>query len=289
MFRPRLVATVLLALLAVSWGAIPLIVREDIPASHLVAMRLWLGGMALVTVMAGLGRLRLPGHSRGRLVASGLLLAVHWALFFATLKTTTVAVALSLLYLGPLGAAVLAGPLYAERVGPRTKTGLGLAFIGVLAVARPGSGATTAGVLLGLAAAGTLTALMLVAKPAAERLGGLVVAAFELVVASIVTTPWMIEAVRKSSGFWTEFLILGVLLTGLAGVIYWTAMRHLPVALVSVLMYLEPASAVVWAAAFLSEPAELFSWLGVGLVIGGGTLAATEADLKEPSRAIASV
>ena len=43
--------------------------------------------------------------------------------------------------------------------------------------------------------------------------------------------------------------------------------RQLPVAVVSVIMYLEPASAVVWAAIFLSERPDPLAWLGVGLVV----------------------
>jgi drug/metabolite transporter (DMT)-like permease len=50
-------------------------------------------------------------------------------------------------------------------------------------------------------------------------------------------------------------------------------MRRLPVAVVSVIMYLEPASAVVWAAVFLSEQPDAGAWLGVGLVVVAGTIA----------------
>jgi drug/metabolite transporter (DMT)-like permease len=92
-------------------------------------------------------------------------------------------------------------------------------------------------------------------------------------VASIVLAPFTVQAVRESSEFWREFLILGVVFTGIAGVIWWGSMRRLPVAVVSVIMYLEPASAVVWAAFFLDESPEPLTWLGVGLVVAGGVVA----------------
>ncbi len=81
------------------------------------------------------------------------------------------------------------------------------------------------------------------------------------------------QAVRFSTDAWPQFLILGALFTGVAGVVYWSAMRRLPVAVVSVIMYLEPASAVVWAAIFLSEQPDVLAWLGVGFVVAGGTIA----------------
>ncbi len=42
-------------------------------------------------------------------------------------------------------------------------------------------------------------------------------------------------------------------------------------------MYLEPASAVVWAALFLDETPTVLTWVGVALVVAGGALAALEA------------
>ena len=64
-----------------------------------------------------------------------------------------------------------------------------------------------------------------------------------------------------------------MILTGLAGWVYWEAMGRLPVATVSVIMYLEPASAVVWAMLFLSETPDLLAWIGIALVLAGGLLA----------------
>jgi drug/metabolite transporter (DMT)-like permease len=74
-----------------------------------------------------------------------------------------------------------------------------------------------------------------------------------------------------------NFLILGAVFTGFAGFVYWEAMRHLPVAVVSIIMYIEPATAVLWAAAFLDETPNLATWLGIAFVIAGGAVAATAA------------
>lgn len=93
--------------------------------------------------------------------------------------------------------------------------------------------------------------------------------------------PFTVQAGRQSTEFWPEFLVLGALFTGVAGVVYWGALRRLPVAVVSVIMYLEPVSAVVWAAALLGETPAPVTWLGVGLVVAGGTIAALEATDEE--------
>ena len=46
--------------------------------------------------------------------------------------------------------------------------------------------------------------------------------------------------------------------------------KVLPVAVVGVLTYLEPAFAVVWAAVFLSEEPDPLAWFGGALVVAGG-------------------
>jgi drug/metabolite transporter (DMT)-like permease len=96
-----------------------------------------------------------------------------------------------------------------------------------------------------------------------------------LIVASVLLAPATYAALTENGEYIVNFLILGVLFTGLAGFVFWEAMRHVPVAAVSVVMYLEPASAVVWAAVFLEETPNVVAWIGVALVILGGLIAAT--------------
>ena len=272
----RAVAVSSRAVLAVAWGAIPLFVRIETPPTHLVAMRVTLGAAVLLLYSAATSRLSIPRVNTGRLVVLGMVLAAHWLSFFLALNLTTVAVSLAIVYVGPVLAAIFAGPVLHERTGWHAYAGLALAVVGMLLVVRPGSGATVAGVVAAGVSGALLAVIMLLGKPLAAGLGGLTVASWELVVASMVLAPFTFQAVRYSSDAWPQFLILGALFTGVAGVVYWSAMRMLPVAVVSVIMYLEPASAVVWAAVFLSERPDAVAWLGVGLVVAAGTIASRD-------------
>jgi drug/metabolite transporter (DMT)-like permease len=280
----------MLVAVAIGWGAIPLIVREDIPASQLVAARVWLGGAALLGVLALRDGLRMPTTHRGRLLAVGVLRAVHWAAFFLALKATTVAVALAVLYLGPIAAAVVAPVLVGDPSPRRALIGIAFAFTGVVLVVQPWNDrgdVTLEGVAWAAVSAVLIAAVMLVAKPAADAHGGLVVATAELVVASIVLTPWAVVAATESLGSWPQFLILGVGLTGLAGVLYWTAMGRLSVATVGVLMHLEPASATVWAMVVLNEQPGALAWVGIAAVIAGGIMAVSGVRGEEATYAAA--
>lgn len=279
--RSSIGAALSLGALAIAWGAIPLFVRNDVPSTVLVAARVTFGALALIGVAAALGRLRWPSGRRGRVVLCGVLLAAHWITFFESIKYSSVAVALAILYVGPILAAILAGPILAERVNPRLWVALGIAAAGTVLVVQPwadqGDAVSTRGIVMAAVSAALLAALVLVGKPAAQDLGGLTMAIGELSVASLVLVPATVQAVTTWSDYWLNFLVLGALFTGLAGFVYWESMRRLPIAAVSVIMYLEPASAVVWAAAFLDEIPNLMAWVGVGLVIAGGALTAVDA------------
>lgn len=275
--RTRTLAIASLALLAVAWGAIPLFVRNDVPAIQLVGARVTFGAIALVGAVAALGRLAVPKVRRGRLVVSGILLALHWVTFFESIKLTTVAVALAVLYIGPIGAAILAGPVLGEKIDRRLWTALGVALAGTMIVVQPWTARAldSRGLVMAGLSAALLTALMLVGKPVARDLGGLTMATGELVVASVLLGPATYKAVTENGEFMVNFIVLGAVFTGLAGFIYWETMRHLPVAATSVVMYIEPASAMVWAVLFLGESPNTLAWIGVALVIAGGVAAAT--------------
>lgn len=268
-------AIVVLAILAVGWGAVPLFVRNDVPSVQLVGVRVTFGAIALIAVAAATHRLVLPKLRRGRIALAGVLLALHWITFFESLKLTTVAIALAVLYLGPIGAAILSGPILGERVDRRLWFALSVAGAGTLLVVQPWQSGMASGrglVMAGLAAA-FLAALMIVGKPVAKDLGGLTMATGELIIASILLAPATYAALTQNSEHIVNFLILGAVFTGFTGFIYWEMMRHLPVAATSVVMYIEPASAVVWAAMLLGEIPNVTTWVGVGLVVGGGLFA----------------
>ena len=275
--RPQIIAIGALTVLAIAWGAIPLFVRNDVPSIQLVGVRVTFGAMALVGVAAALRRLTIPKVRRGRLVLSGILLALHWVTFFESIKLTTVAVALAVLYIGPIAASILAGPILGERVDRKLWIALAIAMGGTLLVVQPWQteGVEPAGLAMAALSAALFTGVMLAGKPVAIDLGGLTMATGELIVASVLLAPATYQALTQHGEHLVNFIILGALFTGLAGFVFWEVMRHVPVAAVSVVMYLEPASAVVWAAIFLGETPNMTAWAGVVLVIFGGMVAAT--------------
>lgn len=283
----RWIAALVLGAVSASWGTIPLIVRNvDLPAEQLVAARLWLGAIPLLAWITARRLHHLPREEIPRVVALGLILAGHWAAFFWSLKTTTVAIALVLVYLAPVLLAAFAPRILGEKAGARTWIAVAVALIGVVLVARPSEGATVSGTVAGVIAAASLAAVILVGKPVAQRLGGLRLAAYEHSVAAVVMTPWAIAALARvpweeagnpsALADWWQLLILGVVMTGITGVLYWMTVSRIEATSVGVIMYFEPASAVIWAALFLQETPGPSATLGVALVVIAGVAVVVE-------------
>lgn len=73
--------------------------------------------------------------------------------------------------------------------------------------------------------------------------------------------------IDSTSWFW--IIILGLVNTGLGCYLYFSPMNVLSVQTVAVCGYLEPLSAVIFAAVFLHEQMELMQIIGAVLIIGG--------------------
>jgi drug/metabolite transporter (DMT)-like permease len=84
-----------------------------------------------------------------------LLLFLSTALNFVALQYLQLAETMSIMFATPLLVALLAGPILGERAGPRRLAAIGIGFLGVLMITRPGLGTMHPAGLLSVA--GTLS------------------------------------------------------------------------------------------------------------------------------------
>jgi len=73
---------------------------------------------------------------------------------------------------------------------------------------------------------------------------------------------------------WLSLLILGVVSTAITGFMFVSALRVVRADRAATLTYLEPASAVIFAAIFLGEPLTLAIVAGGVLIVASGALVA---------------
>jgi len=255
------------------WGSIGVLVKKlDVSAEVLVFFRLALGAASVVAVWAARGRLRelRLGGKRALVVAAGVILALHWVAFFEAYKRLPVATTILIVYVGPVLIAAAAPAVLGERLQRRTLYALALSVGGIALVASPSS---VSGDAVGFAAAGVaavlFAGLVLILKKATPHSSAPAIVAWQLGIAALVVSPVLIGAsghqiLRAMPGL----LTLGIVHTGLIGILYVSALTVVPAQQVSVLVYLEPVTAVLWAWAVLGE------WQGAGAMIGGALIIA---------------
>ena len=259
------------------WGSIGVLVKEiDVSAPVIVFFRLSLGALSVFAwwaVRGKLSELRLGSH-RGLLVAAGLILALHWVAFFEAYKRLSVATTILIVYVGPILIAAAAPAVLGEKLERRTIYALVLSIAGIVAIAVPSAGSGDA---MGFAGAGvaavSFAALVLMLKKLTPYYSAAGITVWQLGIAAVAVSPVLIGAsghqiVRAAP----TLLMLGVLHTGVTGILYVSALTIVQAQQVSILVYLEPVTAVLWAWAVLNESPTLATLAGGVLIIAAGLM-----------------
>ena len=270
----------LLAAVAGSWGFVSVIVAGlELSGEALVFWRCLLATISLPLVLLALGRiesLRFGSH-RGRVLALGLLLALHWVLFFETVKRSSVAVAILTVYTAPVFVAILAPLILGER---RSRIGLlalvisapGLALIAL--GGEEGSSADPVAIGLGLGAALTYAFLIIGVKTVTDHVSPFMLAFWQYVIVTALLAPFALGRGRglPTAEEWPYVALLGLVLTGGMGALYIWNLRHVTAQAAGLLAYLEPVSASFLAWAILGQTLGWQVALGGAAVLAGGTL-----------------
>lgn len=283
--RERLAGLAGVAIAGLIWGSIPLLLHAAEGSSVVkVFFRVAFAAAAIAPYMLLTGRMselgRLPRAVLVGLIGQGLILALNWFLFFTALDLTDVAVAELLGYTGPVFVAVLAPLVTAERFDLRILAPLLLSLFGIVVILVPhgielGGGRQLLGAALAAASAVTYAILLLRSKKLLRGVSAFSVMLVEYLVSGVVLLPFVLRAYAVGDvpvGFsqYAALVALGVFNTALAGLLFFRGLRRVRTDQVAVLTYIEPASAVLFAAAFLGERLTVPTVVGGVMVITGG-------------------
>ena len=273
-------AHLVLAVVTASWGTIPLVVREvDLPAAAIVFARVGLASIGLAVALA-VTRDRRSGPALlsfrpARCILVSGTLALHWCALFAAYQRAPVGTVLFIVYLAPVGIAVVAPSALGEELGRRTVVALAVAVAGFVLLAGPAVDRTGgAGLALAAFAAVSFVALVVWSKPLAAQYGGLRLAFIELGGAAMFLLP-----VAALAGWgspqpeWAWLLVLGLGHSAVGIALYFAALPLVGATTTGIMGYLEPASAVMWAWLVLGERPGPATVVGGGLIFFAGLLA----------------
>lgn len=278
-----------LLLLAAIWGASFLFMRVAAPhfgAFPLVFVRVALASLVLLPLLAWQGQgAALKQHWRAIALVGALNSALPFALF--TLAALAINAGLSAIFNAttPLWTAIFAWWWLHDRPAPVRALGLAIGFAGVLALAagkaslQPGDHGISPALAIGACLAAT--ALYGVAANATKRyLTGVPSLALatgsQLSAALLVALPawWAWPAANPPATAWGAAVLLAVLCSGVAYVLYFRLIARLGPAGAASVTFLIPLFAVGWGWAFLAEAPTWGMAAGGAVILVGTALSA---------------
>ena len=213
------------------------------------------------------------------LLLSGIAMGFNWILLFEAYKYTTVAVATLSYYFAPVIVTIVCPFLFRERLTTKqilcfvfSTVGLAL-VIGVTDLGKGSSDLT--GILFGLGAA-VLYATVILLNKFIKGVAGMPRTFLQFLAAIVVLIPYVACTSGVTLGGmdgkgWICLLVVGLIHTGLAYILYFSALKDMPGQEAAILSYVDPLVAVIISVTILGEAMTVTQIIG-GILILGFTL-----------------
>ncbi len=260
----------------VVFGTIGIFVKYiALPSGVIAAFRGIVGALVILSVMLLTGRkvdFKKIKKKLTVLLASGVAIGFNWILLFEAYRFTGIPVATVCYYTAPIFVVIVSSFIFREKLKAKQIICVLIALIGVVSVSGilQSNGSKITGVLCGLGAAVLYASVMIMNKFMGE------VEAYErtvvqLAVAGLVVLPYALLTMGEVSFNPKSailLLIVGVVHTGFAYLVYFGAMKNLKSQTVAILSYIDPASAIILSAVVFMQLPTVYELVGVVLIMG---------------------
>lgn len=240
----------------------------NLPAYELVFFRS-LGSLVFSTSFLLYHKIPMLGNQRKLLLFRGVFGAIAMTLFFSSLKYLTMGSAVSLRYIAPIFAAILAIFILKERIKPLQWLFFAIAFTGVLVLKGLDKEMDTVGLFLIITSAFFTGLVFVVITKIGKQDHPVVVVNYFMLIATLLGGVLMIFNWVQPQGLeWVLLLSLGVF--GYFGQLYMTkAFQSAATNQVAPFKYIEVVFTVTLGLLWFQEVYTLWSLLGIVLIIGG--------------------
>lgn len=263
------------------FGSISIFVRKiDLPSSVISLLRGIIGSLFLF-LFSLITKKKISVKSIKDnlflLFLSGAAMGFNWIFLFQAYKYTTVSNATLTYYFAPAIVMLLSPFILKEKLDFKKFLCVILAIIGLFMVVNTGGVANSSnnhilGITYGLLAA-MLYASVIIINKFFKNLTGLETTLMQLVISVIVLTPYVILVEKPrvemlKVEFIPYILILGIVYTGFAYLLYFSGMQNLKAQTIAVLSYIDPITAVIISSLLLSESMSAVQIVGGILILG---------------------
>lgn len=264
---------------------------KNMAAGAVVFYQLLFGLLALtgyLTVTGKLSEIRLRGK-RKNLILLGAFNAGAMVSYYMAVSFTNVSISVLLLYTAPFYVLLLAPFFLKEKHNKKSLVALILSLTGVVMVIGPenlvsGSGIEPAylyGVLMGLFSGFFYACVTITSRDLRNEYSGLE----QLFISTLVTLLLLLPFVKQASitvlvDNLPVLLFLGITITSVGSILYFTGLLHVKAQNASILSLLEPVSAIFFAYLLLKDPISAETLFGCALILSSSFLASLEEEGK---------
>lgn len=256
----------------------PVLVRwaaESLTAYEIAAGRLLLAGCMVLGVALIRCEARPSAYAWPMLIVVGLVAALHFGAYIASLEFTTIAHSLALVYTAPIFSALLSWRILGEALRPHQWLGVVIAVVGVAIMAgfEPQfDGRMLIGDMLALVSAVTFAIYSIAGRRQRQRMSLLIYAGAVYLIGGLWLTP--LAALNFSSGGYTLPAVLSVvalaaLPLGLGHTLYNAALRRMRATTVNLVATQEVTGGVLLGAFLLNEIPSLLTLAGIAVTLCG--------------------
>jgi drug/metabolite transporter (DMT)-like permease len=254
------------------------IVASQIPMSsyEIVFLRTMIGSVLLfILFILGKGRFHLQEHRRDSLfiILSGVAMGASWMFLYEAYQQIGVSLASLLYYCGPVIVMALSPLVFKEKITIPKVGGFLIVLVGIFLVnGKSSAGISAWGLFCGVMSA-VMYFFMVTLNKQASQITGMENAAIQLTVSFLSVAVFVgfkqAFVIHIPDGAWLWILILGIINTGIGCYLYFSPLSQLSVQTVAICGYLEPLSAVFFAAVLLNERMTVIQVIGAVCIIGG--------------------
>ncbi|MBQ6945980.1 MAG: EamA family transporter [Ruminococcus sp.] len=260
---------------------------NGIVASHIalnsyeiVFLRTLIGSVLLLFLfLLSKGRFHIKEYKKDTLfiTLSGIAMGTSWMFLYEAYQQIGVSLSSLLYYCGPVIVMILSPLIFKEKLTIPKIVGFAIVLIGILLVnGNAADGNINTWGLFCAAMSAVTYFFMVTLNKQAKNITGMENSVIQLIVSFLTVGIFMLIKqgiiIHVPANAWFWVLVLGIVNTGIGCYLYFSPLSKLPVQTVAVCGYLEPLSAVVFAAILLGEKMTLIQVVGAACIIGGAMI-----------------
>jgi drug/metabolite transporter (DMT)-like permease len=271
-----------LGVVCVAFAAIFIRLAEA-PSIVIATYRLGIASLILAPIALTRARNELFRLSRREIIlagCSGVFLALHFALWIASLRYTTVTSSVVLVTISPVFVAVVSYFLFREKITRRILIGIAVSIIGAIIIGFNNwqlGGASVKGSILALLGAMAVAGYLLIGRKLRQKMGLLSYIFLTYSSAAVILLVWSLIVGGSLTGYsgktYLMFVLLALVPQLLGHSSFNWSLRFVPATMVTIAVLGEPVGATILAFAILKEVPSIIEIIGGILILGGIALA----------------